>query len=347
MTARNARTSSSHVHEPSAVAPRRPFSINGALGASIIALVLMAAFTFTALSTVFLSAFTGGIGETEPGQEMTRLVAQHKEAMQTFQDRFNGRSVFFKPPAPAPPPKEPARTVTAAPPPPPPPPPKVDKYTGPTILFATSDMVYFKPATTGGEQLQVPLGEEVSGVRVISTDKLPYSVTLGYQGGEFDVPLWEAGLQMAFLAPQAKPVGVVTGLIEVPPARPDIPALKASAPAEGETATATPPVDAASADRTDRGNRGATRGPRGNRAAGARPTAQPPPDRSAGRTAGAEKPDAEPSDPVAENRNDQSGRGAARSARPRDRRPPPPPPPDEEEVAEEDEEEEPAPPPAH
>src|SRR5207244_2317387 len=105
-----------------------------------------------------------------PEAEVSKLMVQHDEAMKTYQDRFNGRSAFFKPP-PKPQPKPIIVDAPPAPPPPDPgPPPPPATYTGPNLLALMGDEAWFKPPTTADKTMVLRTGEEKSGVKLISVD---------------------------------------------------------------------------------------------------------------------------------------------------------------------------------
>lgn len=216
-------------------------SPNGALIASVAALVLAALFVCKAAATMLSSALGAGTGEVKPGEAIVKLIDDHKTKMETYQARFNGRSVFFDPPAPKPldRPKPPTTTPVVALPKEPEAPPISKTYPGPNIIYAIDDLVRFKPMTTGKDDkpLDIKVGEEVSGLRVISVD-LPWSVKVAFKGGEYDVPIFARGTAKNFLVAQAKPVTLVEGLIVVEPPKPVVEAPTVTDAGEMETLTA-------------------------------------------------------------------------------------------------------------
>src|SRR5262245_8325842 len=117
-------------------------SMNGALGISLIAIVLAAAFVVTGVASMLASVFAAG--SADPSKEVAKLASQHQDQMKTWQDRFNGRSAFYKPPAPPPPPRNDPPPKVVQKPPDPGPPPVPSKYEGPSVVFAMSDFVRFK-----------------------------------------------------------------------------------------------------------------------------------------------------------------------------------------------------------
>ena len=135
-----------------------------------------------------VAVLTPGVQENLPQHEIARLVKQHEAQSAMFRDRFDGRSVFFPPPAirtptVAPPPR-PETPIVSTPKPPSGPPPAPPNYRGPTPTAIIGDEVHF----VGDQRLRV--GEESDGVGVISVDA-PWSVKLTYAGGTYDVPLFE------------------------------------------------------------------------------------------------------------------------------------------------------------
>jgi hypothetical protein len=192
--------------------------------------------------------------------------------MEKYKEQFNGRSVFFKPPAwPSPPivkvPDDDDNDI----PPPPPTPPEDKIYTGPGILYALGDVIRFKAKSASEKPLDIRVGEEKNGVRVISTN-LPWTVRVGYRSKEWDVPIFNRG-EDKFLLAQAKPIEIIRGLLEIPPQKPVVEAPKSTG--TPDEVVVTPPAGENRDPReTARGNRGTRRGG-GARPEGARPT--PPP----------------------------------------------------------------------
>jgi hypothetical protein len=187
--------------------------------------------TFPSLAAAL---FTRGTDEEDPHSRLTELIEAHAADFETYQRRTNGRSLFFKPP--------PKRVVAAAPPPPPPapdagevvaqapkPPVAPANYQGPTPIMLMGNAAYFQPIRVDAGVLKVPLGEEVEGVKVLEINA-PWSVKVGYQGGEYDVPLF-ARVNDAFFATGPAKVASLPGLISMPSGG----AAAAAAAAGGET----------------------------------------------------------------------------------------------------------------
>lgn len=314
----------------------RGLSLNGWLGLSLLALILAGAFVVTAVASIVMTAFARGATDVQPAEQVAELVALNQQKMQTYQDRFNGRSVFFKPPAP--PVTKPVATKRepAPTPPPPPPPPPPSQYDGPSIIYAFSDMVRFKAPSSNDKPLEIRVGEEADAggipLRVISTDNLPWFVRLGWKGKEFDVKIFTNGGDKYLLA-QAEPVPLIKGFIEVMPPRPEVEIPKGTDPG-------TPPApNAATARGSNAPNQAGDRGGpnRPTARAAARPEPQQPPGRQpqpAREATQDEEEDPEPSDEKTQTDDDEPD---GRSQPPPGRRRPPPPPDDEEEAEEEEE----------
>jgi hypothetical protein len=291
----------------SSVAATNRFSMNGPLGVSLVAVAVIGIFVIIALFTTLSAAFGFGTGEGDPKAELNKLVAINKEKMQEFQDRFNGRSVFYKPPPwPITRPASSTTTKVEYTPPPPPVdtgPPKV--YDGPGVWYAMSDVVRFKAKTASDKPMDIRVGEEKNGIKLIATN-LPWTIRVGYKGGEYDVNVWERKGE-SFLLAQAPAIEIIPGLIEVPPARLKVEAPKADGPVETIVSAESPERAA-----TPEGARPPRREARPNRqppTRGAdRPQTQTPSEsrgRGRGRTVtpeeDGEEEDAEPGDPETEN----------------------------------------------
>lgn len=112
---------------------------------------------------------------------LSALLTNHKEDLDTYLNRFEGRSLFFRP-KPYPPPVV-ARKTT----------PVIDEikteigppstYTGPKVIGAFGNEVWFK------DNLKIPIGEEKNRVKVLQINA-PWTVKLGHAGGEYVVPIF-------------------------------------------------------------------------------------------------------------------------------------------------------------
>lgn len=108
----------------------------------------------------------------------------HRKLVENSRQRFDGRSMFFAPPAPRPPrPKVPERVEPVTPPPPPPPPPPPATYTGPKPRGVLGDVVFFENET------RIKKGESSGGVTVLDI-RNPYEVKLAHARGEYVVSVW-------------------------------------------------------------------------------------------------------------------------------------------------------------
>ncbi len=177
-----------------------------------IAAIVVATVVFAANMPTLLGAILSPrLGDDKTVSLLSQYLAVHDTDLEQYQQRFNGRSVFFKPIPPRrelrlpPPPVEIVKGPTG----PPPPPPIPEQYTGPSIVFVLGNEVWF----TDGLKLSV--GEEGQGVKVLSCDP-PWTVRLAHAGGEYDIVLLERsfpGFETASREPQSTP-----GIVRVPEA---------------------------------------------------------------------------------------------------------------------------------
>lgn len=208
-------------------------TLNGSLGASVVALLIGALVVLSGLTAVVAAAFAPGVGKVKPEEELNALIAKHNEQLKTWQDRLNGRSPFFKPQAPPPPPpkvvEKPELPIIIEPPKPPGPPPS---YPGPPVAFVVDDTVYFHPMTAGENMkfARVRVGEEQHGIRVISVS-LPWTVRVGMKGGEYDVPVFNRSDQTAFVKGASHPVILQDSFISAVSPAPAVMAPPPSSPA--------------------------------------------------------------------------------------------------------------------
>ena len=161
-------------------------SINIPLVASVVAIAFA-----SLVMAAQLADLAEGVLTPQPREDPTRAridsyLVEHAGAMNTYRGRFDGRSVFFKPKPPPPPPRpiKIAERVPATPPPPPGPTAPPLTYSGPSISFVVGNEVWFH------DGLHASVGEEVNGVTIIASDP-PWTVTLGYGGGEYAIKLFE------------------------------------------------------------------------------------------------------------------------------------------------------------
>jgi len=162
------------------------------------------------------AAFSGESGATQIQEQLAKLMTEHDNSLQTYRDRFNGRSVFFEPKAPASPRRETIETTrTTAPPPPPPPAPSgPPPYSGPTMKGMIGEQILFP------NDLRVSVGEEKDGLRVLSTDP-PWTAKVEYGGWEYDLELFPRTSEEMFFKRSPLLSSSVPGLIEAPPEEED------------------------------------------------------------------------------------------------------------------------------
>ncbi len=125
--------------------PAKPDRLLIASAGSIVLAVVVVA---VQLPAVLAAVFGSGMGKDQPQEVLAKLMDEHDTEMSTYQARFNGRSLFFKPPAPAPPPR-PVPPPPDEDPPPPPPPPASTVYTGPSVVAILGDEVWFRAPRRG------------------------------------------------------------------------------------------------------------------------------------------------------------------------------------------------------
>jgi len=136
---------------------------------------------------------------------------REQDLLETSRARFVGRSMYQLPPPPPakrPKPVEPPKPV--APPPDPGPPPPPATYTGPAPTSVFGDYVIFSSLSDNDKRIK--LGETKSGIKVLEISA-PYTVKLGYQRGEYTVPLF-GRINESFLR-GGMPATSNSGIIEV------------------------------------------------------------------------------------------------------------------------------------
>lgn len=128
-------------------------------------------------SAIFASSLTSHSDQ----DNLSAFLTSHEKDLDTYLDRFEGRSLFFRPkpyPTSAPPPKdtlkkEAIKTEIGPPP----------TYTGPKVIGAFGSEVWFK------DNLKIPIGDEKNRVKVLQINA-PWTVKLGHAGGEYVVPIF-------------------------------------------------------------------------------------------------------------------------------------------------------------
>lgn len=180
------------------------FTLTRPLLASMIAIVLVAGFVIMAIPSLTTAVFIGAGGESDPDAKLSRLIARHDDAKQTYVDRFNGRSLFFKPKMPEPPrpPKvveekpEERPVVVQRPVEPPGPKDAPSEYGGPAPIGIVGGYVWF--AANGDDEMMVAVGDEIAGqdakvIEIISGNLVKMQWTKrGHKPGEYEVAIFDS-----------------------------------------------------------------------------------------------------------------------------------------------------------
>lgn len=153
---------------------------------STVGLVVAGIVLVTPLPGLLAAMFTTSIGEDSAGENMQAYLTAHDRDLATYRERFEGRSLFFRPRAPAVKPPSYKQTLDEKPAEPPPPPPIPMTYSGPVVIAVIGDQVWFKSK----DNLKLRVGEEGAGVKVLASNP-PWTVKLAYAGGEYDVPVFK------------------------------------------------------------------------------------------------------------------------------------------------------------
>ena len=171
--------------------------IPGSLAVSLAALILTSIFVIGSAWLITVSLTESSV-EAKQADVVSRLLASNK-MMDTAEERFNGRSIFYVPREPIrdrpppPPPRVPDRTPAPDPEPrpEPPPPPPPSAYAGPEIQSILGNNVFF----ANGKRVSV--GETMESVKVLQIHG-PFTVRLGWREGEFDVELFAQDMPSFF-----------------------------------------------------------------------------------------------------------------------------------------------------
>lgn len=221
-------------------------NINGPLAWSLLSIVATVLIVALMLPTLLRAAFADESGVEDIGEEFNKLMVAHTDTMAVYQDRFDGRSVFFKPRPPRrdTPPLPRPRVVERKEEPKieaPPPEPKRPPYNGPSVIAALGGTVFFS------DDVSRALGDgEKDRVEVLAVD-LPWTVKVKFREWEYDLPLFERKFHQYLLTDEPAPLGSLPGFIEVSDAPAEEQAA-ASSEAEGATPAS---VEAAAADGID------------------------------------------------------------------------------------------------
>ena len=156
--------------------------INTRMIIGVITVVLAIASLLLTVPSLASAIFAKSIDSQSGQDDLIVLLTDHEEDIDTYLNRFEGRSMFFRPP-PFPVVKEPKAPIADPTPVTPiktgPPP----TYGGPKVLGAYGQVVWFK------DNLKVRVGEEGGGVKVLEINA-PWTVKLGHKDGEYDVPIF-------------------------------------------------------------------------------------------------------------------------------------------------------------
>lgn len=177
-----------------------------AAGCAIVGAGVLARDAFPTLTAVFAPS-----QRTDGADPLASYLDAHDKLFETSQKRWEGRYVFYAPPAPKPPPPPPPppKPVEEVKPPPIQPAPTAYGGTKPTGIFG--DIVFF------GSDRRVPVGEKFGEVEVLGV-KPPFIVKLGWTKpghlrGEYDVSIWEYS-QDLFSRPNPFPKTQLAGFKE-------------------------------------------------------------------------------------------------------------------------------------
>ncbi|MBT8485257.1 MAG: hypothetical protein HKO59_00255 [Phycisphaerales bacterium] len=199
------------------MATERRANLNGPLTLSVLCLAAVGLLLGMTLPPLVRAAFTSGELNDALDNQFVQLLDEHEKELETYQSRFNGRSIFFEPPVrrverpvrPTPP----SRTTGSTPAPPPPVvAPRKPQYSGPAVKGFAGGKVWF------AGDMRIGLGEKQSGLEVIEVDA-PWKVVIKYGGWEYELPLFNRNEEL-FATPTS--TARVDGLevIEGPTSRP-------------------------------------------------------------------------------------------------------------------------------
>jgi hypothetical protein len=175
-------------------------TINGPLTWSLLFITAVVVMLLVQLPSVMRAGFAPGVSNVDVSERLAAMMTEHDNHQTAYRDRFNGRSVFFKPkrpPAPRPPRSttpivrapDPTPTVPTEPSAPTAP----STYRGPAIMAIVGNQVWFEG------DLRLTVGdEEVDGVEVKGVNA-PWSATVAYNGFDFDVDLFQRFSAPVFL----------------------------------------------------------------------------------------------------------------------------------------------------
>ena len=182
--------------------------MNGPLLWSVLCLLAAGLSLVLMLPAVTSALFSSGPRATQVSRQLQELLDQHNETQETYLARFNGRSVFFLPPA-----KTryvPPKPTTVRKPDPRPTTPRLTRplYSGPTLKGFVGDMVWFHG------DLRINVGEEQDGITVLAASP-PWGATIEYVGFEYELTLFDRPPIEKFFAESTSYRSTMPGLIEV------------------------------------------------------------------------------------------------------------------------------------
>lgn len=170
----------------------RRLELNASMAASTLAISAATLVVCVGAARMASTVASGGIDDHPQSSAIASLINEHDVRIDEYARRINGRSIFFAPvheksevrfralesrPAESP------LLIAEGPPP---------HYTGPVVIWAIGDDVYFRksPPTKTEKYIRLGVGDEQDGVRVLSIESLPRTVRVGHAGGEYDVPVF-------------------------------------------------------------------------------------------------------------------------------------------------------------
>ncbi|UCD73789.1 MAG: hypothetical protein JSV91_08310 [Phycisphaerales bacterium] len=228
---------------------RQYLGINGPAGWSLAAIALAIIVLGLQVPALLGAALSFGRGDDEAARKLQDYVADHSSLMDTYRERFLGRSLFDTPR-----PLLPQRPRVERPPVeegPPPPPPAPPAEPPPSAFAIFGDEVWFKPMSAEEGILRIRVAEEKQGLKVLSITS-PISATVSYQGREHELILfedWPDGTGDIFANP-AVLAATIPGQIELPEEEKSPPEGTGEA-AGASQETDKPPADPAASPQED------------------------------------------------------------------------------------------------
>lgn len=169
-------------------------SLKGPLGLSLVAIVLLGLVTAVYAPALMEAMSAPSYRTSDATNALSRQLEMSDEQRRLYRDRFAGRSIFFRPPAP---PRQPEPEVPDEPeddpdPPPPPaptgPPPAPETYQGPKPIAIFGRDVWFE------DDLHLRVGEEPNDGLAVLEANAPWSIRVSYQHGNHEPGEYEVAL---------------------------------------------------------------------------------------------------------------------------------------------------------